>query len=228
MKSFISKIFRKFFPFRNEDIPSFLLHSLFHQGTFLPFTTSSLKFRSLACVCNDLVVNNRQEYLEFGSGISTIIVARLIKKNQLKTKITTVEEDLGWITIIKKIIEDEGLEDLVTFIHAPTEKSEEIDNAFGYSASLVKTHFSKGNKYDCILIDGPAAWEPHKKNSRICNAILLNENLASNYSIFVDNANRPGELTLLDQLAKNAHVKPLHIDATFAVLIKGTHYNFII
>lgn len=228
MKSYISKVLGKFFNYRNEDIPSFLLHSLYHDGTYLPFTTSSLKFRSLACVCNDIVVNKREEYLEFGSGLSTIIVARLIKKNKLKTKITSIEEDLGWINLLQKIIDEEGLNDFVKFIHAPTTKSESIENSFEYNPASIKEQLPPAKKFDCVVIDGPAAWERHKLNSRVSNAAILEGRTASSCTIFIDNADRIGERKLVTILSAELSLKPLFIDPTFAVLVQGIHYNFII
>ena len=228
MKSYISKVLSKFFNYRNEDIPAYIVHSLFHEGTYLPFTSSSLKFRPLACICNDIIVNQRSQYLEFGAGLSTIIVARLIKKNKLTTKITSIEEDKGWIDLLQKIIDAEGLNNYITFIHAPTVKSESIENAYGYNLSIIDEQLANSQLFDCILIDGPAAWEHHKIKSRVTNVAILSGRLSTSYSLFVDNADRMGERQLVNNLSTDLKVKPVFIDTTFAVLIKGVHYNFII
>ena len=92
-------------------------------GHYFPITTSSLDVHSLACVINDIIINERKKYVEFGSGISTIAIARLIKANNLKTHIYSVEDNGEWLNIMKKYLQKEGLLDTVTFLHCPLERS---------------------------------------------------------------------------------------------------------
>jgi predicted O-methyltransferase YrrM len=223
------KVLGKLFNFRNEEVPSFLLHELVHQGeNFLPFTTSSLKFRALACICNDLVVNQRKNYLEFGAGLSTILVARLIKKNGLKAHVYSLEEDKGWIEYIQHIIDKEGLTQFVTLFHLPTYPSSSLSQAYLYDFETLKSQLDSSTHFDIILVDGPAAWEKHKVNSRLGNAQFIANAIAPEATVFIDNANREGEKKLVAKLSQDCQVKPIYIDPTFAVLVKGKHYNFIV
>lgn len=229
MNFLIYKALGKFFNFRNEEIPSFLLHELVHQGeNYLPFTTSSLKFRALACICNDLVVNQRKKYLEFGAGLSTVIVARLIQKNGLKAHIYSVEEDKGWIDYIQHIIDKEGLTPYVTLFHLPTKPSTSLSQAYTYDFETLRSQLDPSLQFDIILVDGPAAWEKHKLNSRLGNAPFIAASIASEATVFIDNANRTGEKKLVTRLSQDFQVKPIYIDPTFAVLVKGKQYNFIL
>jgi hypothetical protein len=66
--------------YRDNDLLAMsLMHNLIHSGKYLPFTQFSLSPYALATVMNDVVVNRRQRILEFGTGISTILTARLIR-----------------------------------------------------------------------------------------------------------------------------------------------------
>lgn len=228
MKRRLDKLIGKFF-FKSDDaLPVFLLHTIFHSGKYLPFTSSALKMRFLACICNDIVVNDRKNYLEFGCGLSTVIIARLIKHNNLTTNILSIEEDLGWITYIKAILEDEGLDNIVTLVHAPTCKSENLTNSFEYKGSALEEALELRANFDVVLIDGPAAWEPNKINSRISTHKLIKHKLAQQVTVFIDNANRVGEKKLISFLSKDLAVKPIILDRTFAIFTVGAHYNFII
>lgn len=227
IKNKLDTLIRKFFLHKNEELPSFLLNKLYHQGSYLPYTTSSLKFRFLACLVNDAVVNSRKAVLEFGSGISTIIVARLIKMNNLDCTITTVDESAEWQEIVKKILREENLLDYVTFVCAPTGPSSDLQSSYEYSNSVVFEAIA-GKKYDLVLIDGPSAWQKKNIMSRASNVKFIKEHLADNFTIFVDNSDRPGEVELTKRISETLHLKPSHLDPTFLTFSKGPHFNFVI
>ena len=226
MKKKIDYILRKFFLHKNEELPAFLLQKLYHQGSYLPYTTSSLKFRFLACMVNDIVVNSRSSMLEFGSGISTIIAARLIKMNNLNCTITTVDESAEWQEIIKKILKEENLSDYVKFVCAPTVKSIDLDHSFEYNSDIV--FGANGNKkFDLVLVDGPSAWQKTNIMSRASNLKFMKNNMAENFTIFIDNSDRLGETELAKRVAVTLNLKPTHLDPTFLTFSKGQHFNYV-
>jgi predicted O-methyltransferase YrrM len=227
IKSKLDTLIRKFFLHKNEELPSFLLSQLYHQGSYLPYTTSSLKFRFLACLVNDVVVNNRKAVLEFGSGISTIILARLIKMNNLDCTITTVDESPEWQEIIKKIIKDENLLSYVDFVCAPTELSKDFQYSYEYNNAIVLEAIS--NKYyDLVLVDGPSAWQKKNIKSRASNIKFIKDNLKDDFTIFIDNSNRPGEIELTKRIATTLNLKPSNLDPTFLTFSRGQRFNFVI
>ncbi len=227
MKKKLDYFIRKFFLHKNEDLPSFLLHQLYHQGSYLPYTTSSLKFRFLACLINDIVVNDRKAVLEFGSGISTIIVARLIKLNGLDCTITTVDESGEWQEIIKRILKKENLSEYVNFVCAPTELSTDLNASYEYNNKTVFDSLGD-KKFDLVLIDGPSAWQSKNVMSRASNIKFVKNNLQDKYTIFIDNSDRPGETELTKRIAAELNLKPSHLDPTFLTFSKGPHFNYVI
>lgn len=227
IKRKLDGLIRKFFIHKNEDLPSFLLQKLFHQGTYLPFTTSSLKLRLLACIANDIVVNNRTKVLEFGTGISTILIARLFRLNNIPGKIITIDESSEWQEIVKGILHKEELTNYVHFVHAPTEISTTLNQSYEYTASLVFEGIKK-TEFDLVLVDGPSAWQNATVMSRASNKKFITNNLADAYTIFIDNADRPGELALTKSLGTELKTQLLPLDPTFVALVKGYHFNFII
>lgn len=227
MKKKIDYILRKFFLHKNEELPAFLIQKLYHQGSYLPFTTSSLKFRFLACLANDIVINSRTSILEFGSGISTIIIARLIKMNNLKCALITVDESAEWQEIIKKILKEENLLDYVNFVCAPTVKSSDLEHSFEYYNQAVFEAISN-MKFDLVLSDGPSAWQKTNVMSRATNFKFIKNNMADNFTIFVDNSDRLGETELVNRIASEFNVKPILLDPTFLTFSKGHHFNYVI
>jgi len=227
LKSKFEKILNKIFHHRNEELPSFLLSKLFHSGKYLPFTSSSLKMKPLACVINNIVVHNRKSILEMGSGISTIIIARLFKLNEINGHILSIDENYEWQKIISNFIKEEKLEQYVTFINAPVEKTKNLENSYGYNKVVVKNALQE-KYFDLILIDGPSAWSSSNIMSRASNFELFENNLQENFTIFIDNADRSGEKKLGKYITSKFGITPTKLDVTFVSYKKGKHFNFAI
>ncbi|MDI9257572.1 class I SAM-dependent methyltransferase [Flavobacterium sedimenticola] len=179
----------------------------------------------MANIANDIVINNKKSILEFGAGISTIIIARLIKMNNLNATIVTIDESAEWILIVKKLLQDENLEGIVTFIHAPTVKSSEMERSFEYDGNIVNEKLAN-KKFDLVLIDGPIGWSSKKRYSRVSNIKYFINNLDENFTIFIDDTNRKGERYLVNQLRKQLGLKPNELDATFVSFTKGRTFNY--
>lgn len=227
IKNTFQKIINKVFHHNNEQLPSFLLHQLFHSGKYLPYTSSSLKMKHLSAVLNSICIHNRKNILEFGSGISTIMMARLMKLNEIPGFIVSIDESEEWQRIISSYLENEGLKDFVMFVHATTEKSSNLDNALGYNREVVFNALNH-KKFDLILIDGPSAWNNSNKMSRLTNFEFFENNLAEHFTIFLDNADRPGEKALIQKIILELGIRPTKIDSAFIAFKKGKHFNFVI
>lgn len=227
IKNKIEKLITRIFHHNNEQLPSFLLHNLFHSGKFLPYTSSSLKMKHLSALLNNICIHRRSSILEFGSGISTILMARLMKLNKITGHIISIDENAEWQKVISSYLEEEGLIDFVMFVHAPAEKNSKTQNALGYNQEIVFAALND-RKFDLILIDGPSAWNQSNKMSRLTNFEFFENHLSDNFTIFLDNANRPGESALAQKIIAEFGIKPTKIDSTFIAFKKGQHFNFVI
>jgi len=227
MKQKIDALIRKFFLHKNEELPAFLLQQLFHQGGYLPYTTSSLKFRFLACVANDIVVNNRKKVLELGTGISTVIMARLFKLNRIEGIVYSIDESSEWQAIVQNILEQEQLSSYVKFVHAPTAKSTDLSLSFEYDAQIVARAIGS-EQFDIVLIDGPSAWQQQHVMSRASNLKHFQHKMAENFTIFVDNSDRKGEAELVNRIQETFGIAPTLLDPTFTSFSKGKHFNFVV
>jgi hypothetical protein len=87
---------------QNELISSQFLSPLFGpQYPYLPQSQGSIDNHSLLIIINDILLHQRQSIIEFGSGISTILIGRLIRKNGLDTRLISVENDVRWAEILR-------------------------------------------------------------------------------------------------------------------------------
>lgn len=229
MKEFFKKkyykIQSKISPHKNDFFGSFLLNQIFHSGSYLPFTTSSLRLRGVACILNDIVINDRKSILELGSGISTILIARLFKLNEIEGKIYSIDQDQNWVSLLKGILRKEKLEKFVEFIYAPVVLNH--DNQFGYDREITELYF-KDKLFDLVLVDGPAANRKEHKKNRNSNSKIFIEYLSENCSIFIDNSDRKDVMNLVEDLSKILDCKTVTLDSNFSILVKGNYFNFII
>lgn len=187
----------------------------------LAFTGSALRPFCLVHIINDMIVNNRTSVLEFGAGISTILMARVIRKNNLKTRVTAVEHDQGWADSVKSLLTKEELNDYVTLIHAPLVNSTlSVDGNQWHDATLIDRAIGD-SKFDLVIIDGPPAWEPGKQKARYPAVPYVFDKLSSVFSIYLDDANRAGEKSLMEMWEKEFRLKFNLLGKTLAHCSKG-------
>lgn len=172
----------------------------------VPFSQYSVRPFVLAILCNELQINSRKHYLEFGGGISTILLAKFIKVNHLDSVITSIENDKGWMEFIREKLKSEKLDQIVTLIHAPLTK---YDTPFGrldwYNKDILIRNLEK-QKYDQVFVDGP----PGKSSFHRYLALpFLTENdlLSENHAFYLDDANRKPELKIIDQWESENNIK---------------------
>lgn len=181
-----------------DDIYSLnLLQSLLVGFPFLPFTGSSIRPFCLLHLINDIIINNRKNIIEFGSGISTVMVGRLIKTNRLNATVLSVENDLDWVKELRRILEKENLSGIVTIIHAPlTACKLGLDNNQWYDLNVLNKKVN--DQFDMVVIDGPQAWEVGKERARFPALPFMSKRMLDSFSIYLDDANRVGERSVLD------------------------------
>lgn len=103
----------------------------------------------------DLIISNKfTNVCEFGSGISTILIAFILKlnsKKKIRSKIYSYEENKKYFYNTKKIILKYGLEEYVKLIYSPKKYSYHY-NFLGVSYK----NFDMNKNYQLFIIDGPS------------------------------------------------------------------------
>lgn len=177
-----------------------LLLNMFENRSFLSLTSWSISTKEVLHICNDIVINNRKNIVEFGSGFSTICIAQLIKKEKLDVNFFSVEDNQEWITILKRKLTELDIEKYVKFVHAPiVEVDSEIKmkNQLKWYDTNVLSNVFYNEKFDCIIVDGPPSkFSPYIRFSTIP---FLKNNLDVNYSIFLDDYRRNIEKEIMNE-----------------------------
>jgi len=165
--------------------------------TYLPWTKSAMRPSGLVAVLNEITINQRKCIVECGGGISTFYIARLLKENG--GHIHTIEHDQQWCQLLEQELAKENLSECVSVIFAPLSNSKidiKQDNTDWYDLSTLEEQLSS-LKIDLLIVDGPPAYEDKKQLSRYPAVPFLSTYFAKDYTIILDDINRPGEQEIL-------------------------------
>jgi hypothetical protein len=114
--------------------------------------------------------------LELGAGQSTILLGALHRAG-LTTSVKTLEHDPAWAEAIGSKV---GHEVLVAPLHQ--------ESVLGVMTETYEVDLA--TRFDCVIVDGPVGTQTQ---SRWGTLKLLQQNLAAEFIVIFDDAERPGE-----------------------------------
>lgn len=203
-----------------------LLDKLLKEGPYFPVASPTLNMFSLLQVVNDAVVNRRQCYVEFGAGISTLVMARLKRLNKLDMHILVVESDKDWLELVQGFLKNEGLDDLVEMVYAPLSDTPVFykNKTKWYERRAIETALEGKPAPDLVLVDGPFAYNEELKYARFPAWDCLKGRMADSFTFFLDDINRKGEMEILDQWASDSGLEKTILSSTFGLIHKNLRF----
>jgi hypothetical protein len=184
-----------------DDAARFVLGAL--SGPYLPWGPGAMRPAGLVEVCNDIVLNDRRRVVELGSGISTVLLARLF--GQLsgagERRLVAVEHDARWGRWVVDQLAREGVGDHVVVVDAPlcARSTGEAGPAW-YDEAAVRAGLDAamgGELVDLLVVDGPPAFAVGLGLARHPALSVLWDRLASGGTVVLDDVERPGEKEVL-------------------------------
>lgn len=171
-----------------------LLQDLLRGYGFVPVSGSAMAFESILTICNDIVVNERKAVIEFGSGISTLVIASLIQRKQLACRFVSVDGNAAWQAIISKCLHDAGTAAGVELIHAPIVPHRlAIAGNSWYDLDSHRESLA-ASKFDSVIIDGPEACNDRIALARYPALPFLRDHIDfERCFVLLDDAGRAGE-----------------------------------
>ena len=147
-------------------------------------------------VANEIVFGDRREIVELGAGVSTIVLARLMRERG--GRLTSVEHDPDWTRVVSSQLEREGLERVARLVRAPLEPHPlALDRAPWYAAAMLADLPASG--IELLLVDGPPGYGKGMARSRYPALPVLAERLAPGAVVVLDDAERPGEREIVER-----------------------------
>jgi len=172
-------------------------------GPYLPWGPGAMRSAGLVAVCNDVILNERRRVVELGSGVSTILLARLLTQRRALGgfRMAAVEHDAHWARWVTDQLDLEGIGHDVVVVHAPLlphalaegglQWYDDTVVAAGLDAAL------RGDLVDLLVVDGPPAYAPGHGLARYPALPVLHDRLARGATVVLDDVERPGEQEVL-------------------------------
>ena len=162
------------------------------QDTFLPYSFWAMEPGNMLRLLATIQFNDYRTIVECGSGISTILIGRMLK--QLGGgHLYSLEEDANWHRVMTHAVEHDGLADCVTLIHAPLEHHPE-SGAPWYDVPSAGRVYELVKRIDLLLVDGPKSVSQYSRYPALPYfAALLDESSL----IVLDDSKRPAEKAVI-------------------------------
>ena len=163
---------------------------------YLPWTEGAIRPAALVRVVNEIVFADRREVVELGSGVSTVVLARLMRERG--GRITSLKHDPDWATWVDAQLKLEGLTEVAKLIEAPLEPTElSFDGAPWYATAAVSELPARG--IELLLVDGPPGYGDGMAHSRYPALPALAGRLAPGCLVILDDADRDPEREIVER-----------------------------
>lgn len=164
-------------------------------GPYLPWSPGAMRPAGLVTVLNDVWFRRPALIVELGSGVSTIVIARLLK--ELGTgHVLAVEHDEAWAARVQRQLDREGLADLAGIVRAPLRPHERAwDGCEWYDEGTLMAAVKA--PIDVLVVDGPPASKPGADHARYPALGALARCLVRRATVVLDDVERAGEQAVL-------------------------------
>jgi len=174
---------------REEDLHAWhVLRPLLDRGGYLPWTTGSMRPAGLVVVCNEIVHGARTRIVECGSGVSTVVLARLLRERGAG-RLVALEHDRHWAALVHEQLRREALDGIARVLDAPLEG----EPPWYGPARLVEVP----DELDLLVVDGPPACDAGHGMRRALALPRFEERLVVGAAVVLDDIARPGERDVL-------------------------------
>lgn len=198
------------------------LAPLIDGWAYLPVTNWSAGPGFYAHVCNEVIVNRRKVIVEMGAGISTVLLARLLRRNGLDAHIWSVDQDAEWQKVVAGILKADAVRDKVTFLQADVLPAPADDAPPWYDENALRALRST-DPVDLLLVDGPRVTD--NACTRYGAVPFLLDRLAARSCVFLHDVDRPGEQAVLSVWRSQMPDFALYVQDRHAWLQRGEAFE---
>lgn len=193
---------------------------------FIPWTGVAIRPYTALTIVNDICINNRQFIVELGAGVSTLLIAQLLR-NRGEGKLLSIEDSEKWASFMNNELKTRGLNDYCSVLYAPLEPCKHsLNREVLWHQEKIVLESIIDSKIDLLLVDGPKASIFKNKFARFPAVPVLKPYLAESFSIYLDDIRRSGEREIVEKWVKLIDCKVLKspIKGNFSCLQQGKSY----
>lgn len=203
------------------------LNTLFNEDQFIPYTSWAMSPRTILHILNIVEIKRPQAIIEFGSGVTTIYLAKILKSSEITCKFYSVESDNEWKLTIEKKLKQLGLEDQVKIILAPlTKVKDELsfqDQKSWYDDESIRSQIQTNSKFEMVIVDGP--YGGSSPFARFSAFPFLKDQSSENTVWFLDDTNRKEEKIIINEWQEQSNLN-LRNFSRYSTLSKGSIFNY--
>jgi hypothetical protein len=184
-------------------------------GGFVPWTTWSMRPAAILTIVNEIELQRRSTVVELGAGASTLYLARPVAN--VGGRLVSIEQDAELAEFVRRLVAREGLSQLASVEHlglSPLPAAYRVDLAVWQSPELwydidrLRVVCPRG--IDVLVVDAPPGGNHDDLLVREPAVNALSGQFAAEYSVFLDDVDRPAEREILrrwgDRLAIQTHI----------------------
>ncbi|WP_213451330.1 class I SAM-dependent methyltransferase [Rhizomonospora bruguierae] len=168
---------------------------------YVPWSISAMRPSGIVAILNEITVNRRRTVVELGGGVSTLYIARLLQRRG--GHVWTVEHDEGWADLLTEELANEALDRTVTVIRAPLAPvggGWPGEDGAWYAQDCLGPALA-GCRVDLLVVDGPPAYQAGRGHARYPAARFFAPLFADDYTVVLDDIDRPGEQEIMERWA---------------------------
>jgi predicted O-methyltransferase YrrM len=165
----------------------------------MPTSGWSMRFTNLLTTLELLDEHQPQNIVEFGSGISTLMIAAWMQERGAG-RLVSFDHDDQWASVTRRFLTRHRLTDFVEVVTAPLREAHGNDGTAAWYD--LRQHAPMLEDIDFLLIDGPPAGTEEQRFARRPALYMLHRSLANSCIVVLDDANRPGETQIVQEWTK--------------------------
>ena len=172
-------------------------------GPPLAWSPAAMHPAGIIAIGREIIACDRCRIVELGSGISTVLLARLLHRTRPDGgwRLVAVEHDAVWIGRVTEELERERIGSRVTVVHAPLVPHPlALDDLPWYEGAAVIAGLDRaldGEPIELLVVDGPPAYAPGSGLARYPALPVLRTRMAPDATVVLDDVDRPGEQDVL-------------------------------
>ena len=178
-----------------------IINSFLPLPVFVPYTAWGMSPTGLLHVLNYISTYQPKVIAEFGTGISTLYISKLIEQNKLSSQLYSVDHDGQWLQQVQTMQQQAGIRP-THFVQAPLQPAYTFKGQAlqWYDTSIIDKQIPR-SQVAFLLIDAPPYKYPHARAGALLHYAAELEQGQTNYCM--DDAHRKAEKEILRVLGIN-------------------------